>query len=136
MDFSTIFNRNTKVKKADYCVWRYGEGGIRQYPPNETNFKRIGRTFYSSGYLCPNCKENMLKSNAGEFVEIRTVHGNHKLKSVFMCEKCKTFYSAVAGKMLSDGKYYVLSDATAFNKMLQDIDTYGYSPEQLQGAGW
>ncbi len=137
MDWMNMSNGNGgKTKKADYCVWRYGEGGIRQYKPNMNDLKRVGKTFYTSSYLCPRCKENMLKANAGEFVEVKTVHGNHKLKSVFMCEKCKMFYSAVSGKMLSDGEYYVMSDCNAFNRMMQDIDTYGYSIEQLQSMGW
>lgn len=137
MDFFTMLNGNIgRNKWVDYCVWRYGEGGIRQYPPKENEFKRIGRTFYTSSYLCPVCKENMLKSNAGEFIEVKTVHGNHKLKSVFMCEKCKAFYSAVPGKMLSDGEYYIMSDKNVYSKMLLDIDTCGYSLEELQSAGW
>lgn len=137
MDWMNLLSGNSrKIKKADYCVWRYGEGGIRQCPPKEKDFKRVGKTFYTSSYLCPSCKENMLKANAGEFIEIRTVHGSHKLKSVFVCEKCKIFYSAVSGKMLSDGEYYVMSDSGTYNKMMQDIETYGYSLEQLQGMGW
>ena len=123
-------------KVIENCQWDYEVGLIQQDVPDRNKMKILGKTFYTSSYLCPKCGKHMLKANAGEFVAVHTKNGIHTLKSVFACEGCKNLYSALPGKQLSSGVYYIMKDKSKFDMVVDTIDTYGISLEQLQRMGW
>ncbi len=53
-------------KLIEDCKWNYEEGIVKQDVPNINNIERVGKVFYTCSYLCPKCRNFMLKANAGE----------------------------------------------------------------------
>lgn len=118
------------------CKWDYERGRFQQTAPNREDMRMVGNAFYTSSYICPKCKSFMLKANAGEYVGVRTSNGVHTLKSVFACDKCRTLYSALPGKNLSEGEYYIMKDKSKYQNVVDTINTYGISVGQLQQMRW
>lgn len=123
-------------KLIEDCKWDYETGTFQQGAPDMRDMRTVGKAFYTSSYICPKCRGFMLKANAGEYVGVRTPHGVHSLKSVFACDNCKMLYSALPGQNLSQGNYYVMRDRNKFQKVIDTINTYGISVEQLQQMRW
>ncbi len=132
--FMDYFNRRAlneyggKTKEVREYEWTHEHGSFEQDVPEE--IVRSGAKFYTSSYKCPKCKKFMYKANVGEFVWIKTPDGMKPLKSTFGCFECCMLFSAIPGKMLSEGDYYTLKDKRDVMFMTSIISDYALYPPQ------
>ncbi len=93
----------------------------------------LSKMFYTSTYICPYCGNGtwLYKANVGDRVMVGTPEGLHTLKSTFLCNECHSLFSAVSGKRLSEGDYYVLTNREDVDLVVDAINEHGISEAEL-----
>ncbi|MGN0485252.1 MAG: tetratricopeptide repeat protein [Lachnospiraceae bacterium] len=111
----------------DEYVWSYRDFGGSAFknvgtPPQK---QQLGKSFYTSTYICPTCNELLLKSNAQGRVQIRTPQEEpYTLQSVFLCPKCHYLFSEAQPRItLKSGVVWFLNQEEIVEKVWRHIDS-------------
>ncbi|MGN0485253.1 MAG: tetratricopeptide repeat protein [Lachnospiraceae bacterium] len=116
----------------DKYVWNYrnfGTSALKQVIEVQRK-EQLGRSFYTSTYICPNCRHLLLKSNAQKAAVIRTsIDTNYALKSVFYCPRCQYLFSEAQRDLtLERGQVWFLHGKTAVEEAVALIDSVAVAP--------
>ena len=89
----------------------------------DTSKSRIGRDFYITNYICPNCAQKLYVGvyPTDRELLIDTEEGRVFMARTYACHECNTFYTPRPGKLLQEGDVYHLQfdeDRTAYEDYL------------------
>ena len=89
----------------------------------DTSKSRIGRDFYITNYICPNCAQKLYVGvyPTDRELLIDTEEGRVFMARTYACHECNTFYTPRPGKLLQEGDVYHLpfdEDRTAYEDYL------------------
>ncbi len=89
----------------------------------DTAKSRIGRDFYITNYMCPNCAQKLYVGvyPTDKELLIDTEEGRVFMARTYACHECNTFYTPRPGKLLQEGDVYHLQfdeDRTAYEDYL------------------
>ncbi|MDE5599143.1 MAG: hypothetical protein K2J04_15115, partial [Lachnospiraceae bacterium] len=89
----------------------------------DTTKSRIGRDFYITNYMCPNCSQKLYVGvyPTDKELLIDTEEGRVFMARTYACHECNTFYTPRPGKLLQEGDVYHLQfdeDRTAYEDYL------------------
>lgn len=91
---------------------------------------RLGNNFYTVGYLCPICHEklHMVVYPVTKEFRIETDEGGVLLARACACDHCNCFYTPRPGRLLSEGKAYIMQfedDRKAYEDYLELLGRNG-----------
>ncbi|MBO5459187.1 MAG: hypothetical protein J5981_02935, partial [Lachnospira sp.] len=96
----------------------------RTLTPQEKKKSRIGKSFYVTGYLCPECKNllYMVVYPKEKENKIDTDEGRVILSRAYTCNNCYCFYTPKPYKLLMDSSIYMMDfeeDESAYEDYLE-----------------
>ncbi|NLK24171.1 MAG: hypothetical protein GX309_09405 [Clostridiales bacterium] len=83
------------------------------------------KNFYISSYVCPYCKQHMYKTvfPTGFEYLIVTEQREFRIKRIFSCDTCKTFFAPLPGLKLASGTVLINKlESTSYSRLLKEID--------------
>ena len=105
--------------------WKKASCEFRKSLQTETDTakSRIGRDFYITNYMCPNCTQKLYVGvyPTDRELLIDTEEGRVFMARTYACHECNTFYTPRPGKLLQEGDVYHLQfdeDRTAYEDYL------------------
>lgn len=110
----------------------------RALTPQEKKKSRIGKSFYVTGYLCPECK-NLLymvvypKENENR---IDTDEGRVILSRAYTCNSCYRFYTPKPYKLLMDSSIYMMDFEEDENAYEDYIELMGRNGERTFNSNY
>ncbi len=88
-------------------------------------FKKGWYSFYTCGYICPDCGELLVKTVFHNEPNINTVEGYKLFKRCFTCVACGTLYFPEPGKRLSESGFYIKLKRTQYKEFMNYLNSIG-----------